>query len=208
MRNGTARQDKKCTSPGASAMPRWARRFRPTTNCPTATAPMPRTCAAVANILWNHRLFLANADGRYMDVVERALYNGFLSGVSLHGDRFFYVNPLESDGKSGFNRGVRERFAWTDCPCCPTNVVRFIPSVPGIAYATAADALYVNLFIDGSAKTRIGETAVNVRQKTCYPWDGRVELTIEPAVAATFAVNVRIPGWAEPTGARRLVSLQ
>ena len=131
-----------------------------------------------------------------MDVVERALYNGFLSGVALSGNRFFYVNPLESNGKEPFNRGSNERFGWTDCPCCPTNVVRFLPTVPGLGYATAADGLYVNLFIDGSVKTHIGKTAVKVGQKTRYPWDGRVKLSIEPASPATFTVNIRIPGWA------------
>lgn len=170
--------------------------FPPDYELPNAENAYAETCAAVGNIYWQHRMFLARADGRYMDVLERALYNGFLAGVSLSGDRFFYTNPLESNGKSGFNRGARERFAWTDCPCCPTNIVRFLPTVPSLAYSTSSDALYVNLFIDGSAKTRIGETAVNVRQKTRYPSDGRVELTIEPVVAAAFTINVRIPGWA------------
>jgi len=95
------------------------------------------TCAAISQVMFNHRLFLAHGDARYMDVAERALYNGFLSGVGLSGDRFFYVNPLESDGHWKFNAGLNERFAWCGCACCPVNVVRYLPSIPGLTYATA-----------------------------------------------------------------------
>jgi DUF1680 family protein len=148
------------------------------------------TCAAVANALWNHRLFLLEGDAKYLDVLERVIYNGFLSGVSLEGDRFFYPNPLAAD-----RRGC-ERQAWFGCACCPTNVVRFVPSVPGYAYAHTADAVYVNLFIGGSATVPLGASAVVLRQETNYPWDGEVRITVEPETTAEFVINVRIPGWA------------
>jgi len=101
------------------------------------------TCAGIANALWNHRMFLLTGDGRYLDVLERVIYNGVLSGVSLSGDRFFYVNPLASNGEYPFNQGHRDRFPWTGCACCPVNIARFIPSVPGFAYATRGRSIYL-----------------------------------------------------------------
>ncbi len=154
------------------------------------------TCAAIAQVMFNHRLLLAHGDARYMDVAERALYNGFLSGVGLSGDRFFYVNPLESDGHGKFNAGLNERFAWCGCPCCPTNVVRYLPRIPGLTYATADDQLFVNLFIAGTASIDIAGTTVQLRQETRYPWDGQVKITVNPEKPSTFALKVRIPGWA------------
>jgi uncharacterized protein len=147
------------------------------------------TCAAIANALWNQRMFLLHGDAKYIDVLERVLYNGFLSGVSLGGDRFFYVNPLASDGKP-------QRKEWFDCSCCPTNVVRFIPSIPGYAYAQRGDGIYVNLFVAGTAKVKLGEQAVEFVQETKYPWDGDVKIRVNPARAGEFTLFVRIPGWA------------
>ncbi len=154
------------------------------------------TCAAIAQVMFNHRLFLAHGDARYMDVAERALYNGFLVGVGLSGDRFFYVNPLVSDGRWKFNHGLSERFRWTGCACCPVNVVRYVPIVPGLTYATADDQLYVNLFIAGTVKVDMGGTTVQLQQETRYPWDGQVKITVDPEKPSTFALKVRIPGWA------------
>jgi hypothetical protein len=154
------------------------------------------TCAAIANALWNHRMFLLHGDGKYIDVLERVIYNGFLAGVSLTGDRFFYPNPLETDGQAKFNHGHNERAPWFGCSCCPVNDVRFIPSIAGYIYATRGDALYVNLFIGGEAKAHVGGTAVALRQETRYPWSGRSRLTISPEQATAFTLNVRIPGWA------------
>ncbi|MCX6877808.1 MAG: glycoside hydrolase family 127 protein [Verrucomicrobia bacterium] len=154
------------------------------------------TCAAIANALWNHRMFLLHGEGKYIDVLERVIYNGFLSGVALSGDRFFYPNPLEHDGGLPFNHGRPERAPWFDCSCCPVNVVRFIPSLAGFIHATRGDELYVNLFIGGEARARVGGTDVVIRQQTRYPWDGRVTLTVEPAAASEFTLRVRIPGWA------------
>ena len=154
------------------------------------------TCAAIANILWNQRLFLLHGDGRYIDILERTLYNGFLAGVSFSGDAFFYPNPLESDGIFPFNHGAATRQPWFDCSCCPTNVVRLLPSLPGYIYAQRGDALYVNLFAAGDADLDIGGTPVHIRQETRYPWRGDVTLRVEPASPVTFALRVRVPGWA------------
>ncbi|MEW6073834.1 MAG: beta-L-arabinofuranosidase domain-containing protein [Planctomycetota bacterium] len=147
------------------------------------------TCAAIGNALWNHRLFLLHGEAKYIDVLERILYNGALAGVSLAGDRFFYDNPLES-------RGDHERSPWFGCACCPGNVARFIPSIPGYAYAHAGDVLYVNLFVAGEATVRMAGGDVRVVQATDYPGDGKVELTIEPAAERELEIRVRIPSWA------------
>jgi uncharacterized protein len=162
---------------------------------PNATAYC-ETCAAIANILWNQRMFLAHGDAKYIDVLERTLYNGFLSGAGMSGDRYFYPNPLQWDGKQKFNRGHTERFAWTDCPCCPANIVRFMPTIPGYAYATQGETLFVNLFMAGAATLRVGGLSVEVVQQTRYPWDGRVRIAINPEKSAQFSLAIRIPGWA------------
>jgi len=154
---------------------------------PNATAYC-ETCAAIGNALWNHRMNLLYGDAKFADVVERVIYNGFLSGVSLSGDRFFYVNPLES-------RGRHHRQAWYGCACCPSNVVRFLPSLPGYVYATTDQALYVNLYVASTAKARFGQNAVSLVQETRYPWDGAVKLTIGPERPAEFDVFLRVPGW-------------
>ena len=148
------------------------------------------TCAAIANAMWNHRMSLLHGDAKYIDVLERVIYNGFLSGISLNGDTFFYANPLASDGKY-------QRSPWFDCACCPTNIVRFMPSLPGYAYAQKADNIYVNLCIGGSAEIKLPGNTVSLRQQTRYPWDGDVKITVEPQQAGRFAVCVRIPGWAQ-----------
>lgn len=155
------------------------------------------TCAAVASMLWNHRLFLLTGEGKYMDVFERVLYNGFLAGVSLEGDKFFYVNPLASDGKRKFNVGVAAgRAPWFNTSCCPTNVVRFMPSLPGYVYATNGKTLFVNLFLTNTADLSVGNVPVHITQQTSYPWDGTTTLTLKPKKATPFALRVRIPGWA------------
>ncbi|HUU16260.1 MAG TPA: beta-L-arabinofuranosidase domain-containing protein [Sedimentisphaerales bacterium] len=147
------------------------------------------TCAAIANAMWNHRMFLLGGEAKYIDVLERVIYNGFLSGISLSGDEFFYPNPLASDGDY-------ERSPWFDCACCPVNIVRFVPSLPGYAYAQQGDVLYVNLFVGGSATIRLADNTVRLKQETRYPWDGDIEITVEPERSAKFAIYVRIPGWA------------
>ncbi len=148
------------------------------------------TCAAVGNVMWNHRLFLLHGDARYIDVMERVLYNGLISGVSLSGDRFFYQNPLESKGKY-------ERSPWFEVACCPGNITRFIPSFPGYVYAQRNGILYVNLFVGDTAKIMVENNSVEIKQETHYPWEGVVKITIDPERSAEFTLNIRIPGWAQ-----------
>ncbi len=155
------------------------------------------TCAAIANMLWNHRLFLLHGDSRTMDVMERTLYNGFLSGVSLGGDLFFYPNPLESDGASPFNHGSAVRQPWFGTACCPTNVVRFMPSIAGYIHAVQDRSLYVNLFIGGTATMAVAGHPVTVETRTRYPWEGQVDFVLRPEKPAAFALRLRIPGWAQ-----------
>ena len=147
------------------------------------------TCAAIANAMWNHRLFLLHGDAKYIDVLERVIYNGFLSGISLDGNKFFYPNPLESHG--GYQRSE-----WFDCSCCPVNVVRFVPSIAGYIYAQRDDCVYVNLFVGGSGNIKLGENNVTLIQQTRYPWDGGVKIIVEPQQTEDFTVAIRIPGWA------------
>ena len=148
------------------------------------------TCAAIANALWNHRMYLMEGDGRYIDILERVIYNGFLSGVSMTGDRFFYPNPLASD--AGYQRSE-----WFGCSCCPVNVVRFIPSILGYIYGVRDDSVFVNLYVAGSAAIKTKSQTVWLTQTTDYPWNGRVELTVEPQTQAEFSLYLRIPGWAQ-----------
>ncbi len=147
------------------------------------------TCAAIANAMWNQRMFLIHGDAKYVDVVERVIYNGFLSGISLKGDRFFYTNPLASDGG-------HERSAWFGTPCCPTNIVRFLPSLAGYTYAWKGDSLYVNLFGGSMVETVIDGKKVCLIQETDYPWDGDIRMRIELDEAQELAIRIRIPGWA------------
>jgi DUF1680 family protein len=147
------------------------------------------TCASVGMDFWNHRLFLLEADAKYIDVMERTLYNGLVSGVSLDGRTFFYPNPLESNGQHA-------RQEWFGVACCPGNITRFMPSVPGYVYATSGDTLYVNLYAAGNANIEMPGGTVKVTQSTRYPWDGAVTMTIAPSLARRFAIRMRIPGWA------------
>ncbi len=147
------------------------------------------TCAAIANMMWNHRLFLLHGDAKYLDVLERTLYNGFLSGVALSGDKFFYPNPLESLGN-------HQRSPWFDCSCCPTNVVRFLPSLPGYAYAQRDDQIFVNLFIEGKTTLKLNNNRIDLKQTTDYPWSESVKIEVHPEKSSQFAINIRIPGWA------------
>lgn len=148
------------------------------------------TCAAIGNDYWNYRLFLLHGDAKYIDVMERTLYNGLISGVSLDGKSFFYPNPLESNGQ-------HQRQSWFGVACCPGNITRFMASVPGYIYAHEGDKLYVNLFAGNTAEIRMdnGQT-VKMTQETRYPWDGAVKISVAPQRPARFTVNVRIPGWA------------
>lgn len=162
--------------------------FGPNYVLPNMTA-YAETCAAIGNVYWNHRMFLLHGDGKYIDVMERSLYNGLISGVSLDGTRFFYPNPLES-------RGQHQRQPWFGCACCPSNVTRFMASIPGYVYARRDNDLYVNLYVGGTGTIQLDDTAVKINQDTDYPWDGQVKLTVTPETAREFTVALRIPGWA------------
>ncbi len=147
------------------------------------------TCASVGMDYWNHRLFLLHGDAKYIDVMERTLFNGLISGVSLDGKTFFYPNPLES-------KGQHQRSPWFGVACCPSNISRFLASIPGYVYARQKDTIYVNLFVQGSGDITLDGRRVTIRQQTRYPWDGAVRLTVTPAKPGAFTINVRIPGWA------------
>lgn len=157
-------------------------------NLPNMTAYC-ETCASIGDIFFNHRMFSMHGDGKYFDVLEKTLYNGALSGVNLAGDRFFYPNPLESSGQ-------HERSAWFGCACCPSNVARFIPAIPGYIYSVTDKDLYVNLFASNNADITFGKNHVSVVQETNYPWDGDVIITVNPEKEGKFNLRLRIPGWA------------
>jgi hypothetical protein len=147
------------------------------------------TCASVGMDFWNHRLFLLEGDAKYIDVMERTLFNGLLSGVSLDGKTFFYPNPLESNGQHA-------RQEWFGVACCPGNITRFMPSVPGYLYATRADDVFVNLYAAGTATIDVPSGRTVITQVPQYPWDGKVKLTVRPDRSRRFQIHVRIPGWA------------
>jgi DUF1680 family protein len=147
------------------------------------------TCASIANVYWNSRMFMMHGDAKYIDVMERILYNGLLSGVSLSGNRFFYPNPLASMGQ-------HQRSAFFGCACCISNMTRFMPSVPGYVYAQDQNNIYVNLFMSNKADITLPSGKVSLDQETEYPWDGKIAITVTPEKKAAFALRVRIPGWA------------
>ncbi len=163
--------------------------FGPSYELPNASA-YAETCASIANALWNYRMFLLHGDSKYIDVLERILYNGLLSGISLNGDRFFYPNPLASFGQ-------HERSPWFACACCPSNVSRFMPSIPGYIYAFSNDDLYINLFVQGAAKIKTRTNTIQIEQTTEYPWKGEVRIRINPQKSSNFTLHIRIPGWAQ-----------
>ena len=157
------------------------------------------TCAAIANVYWNYRMFLLHGDSKYMDVLERSLYNGVISGVGLDGKTFFYPNPLECDLHYKFNSGGSlTREPWFDCSCCPTNLCRFMPSIPGYIYAKGNNSLYVNLFVSSKSTILLDQThPVSISQQTQYPWDGKVTISVSPETTSPFTLHLRIPGWAK-----------
>jgi uncharacterized protein len=146
------------------------------------------TCASIANVYWNSRMFLMQGDAQYIDVMERVLYNGLLSGISHDGTRFFYPNPLASMGQ-------HQRSAWFSCACCISNVTRFMPSVPGYVYAQNNNDIYVNLFMSNKAEITLPAGKVSVMQQTDYPWSGKVAIAVSPQKQSAFTMRVRIHGW-------------
>jgi len=146
------------------------------------------TCASIGNIYWNYRLFLLHGDSKYYDVLEQILYNGMISGVSQSGDHFFYPNPLESMGQ-------HSRSEWFGCACCPSNVCRFIPSVPGYMYGQTDSRLYVNLYIQSKATVSLNNQKLEIEQTTKYPWEGEVKFSLNPEKTNSFELALRIPAW-------------
>ena len=148
------------------------------------------TCASVGMVLWNQRMNQFTGDSKYIDVLERSMYNGALAGISLTGDRFFYVNPLES-------KGDHHRQEWYGCACCPSQLSRFLPSIGSYIYATSENALWVNLYIGNTTQAAIDGTEITIQQETDYPWDGSVKLTVSPQKAIQKEIRLRIPGWCQ-----------
>jgi uncharacterized protein len=148
------------------------------------------TCASIANVYWNQRMFQATGNAKYIDVLERALYNGVISGVSLSGNKFFYDNPLESMGQ-------HERQAWFGCACCPGNITRFMASVPGYMYAVQNNKVFVNIYSQSKATIVVQKNKIELSQTTEYPWDGKIVVTVNPSKNAKVALKLRIPGWAQ-----------
>jgi DUF1680 family protein len=146
------------------------------------------TCAAVGASFFHHNMNMAFGHSRYVDELERALYNGALSGVSLKGDTYFYENPLVADTS-------RSRWSWNGCPCCPPMFLKLMGAMPSHIYATDPESVYINLFIGSRATMEVNGVKVSIRQKTGYPWDNAVRISVDPAQSSTFAVMVRIPGW-------------
>jgi DUF1680 family protein len=159
--------------------------------------PYNETCAAIANVYWNHRMFLLHGDSKYMDVLERTLYNGVISGLSLDGTLFFYPNTLQHNGESTFNQGVNGRSPWFNCSCCPSNLSRFIPSVAGYAYASRGEDFYVNLFMNSELSVETPGGELHLAQHTAYPWEGNILMEVLNEEAVEAVLRIRIPGWAK-----------
>ncbi|RJS90945.1 glycoside hydrolase family 127 protein [Candidatus Bathyarchaeota archaeon] len=154
---------------------------------PNVTA-YAETCAAIANVMWNWRMLLATGEAKFADVMELALYNGVLAGISLDGEKYFYVNPLA-------DRGTHRRQRWFTCACCPPNIARLLSSIPGYIYSLSSKGVWIHLYIQSRVHLDIQGTSVDLFQKTRYPWDGKIEIQVQPEREATFSIYLRIPGW-------------
>jgi DUF1680 family protein len=146
------------------------------------------TCAAIANVMWNWRMLLISGEGRFADLMELALYNGFLSGISLDGEEYFYVNPLA-------DRGRHRRERWFTCACCPPNIARLFASLPGYFYSTSSEGIWMHLYAQNTAQLNIKGNSVALVQRTEYPWKGRVDIEVKPERPESFSLFLRIPGW-------------
>ncbi|NQU19954.1 MAG: glycoside hydrolase family 127 protein [Candidatus Nealsonbacteria bacterium] len=158
---------------------------------PNGTA-YAETCAGIGLVYFAHEMWKISPEAQYIDVLERALYNEVLGGVAITGDAFFYNNKLLSNGEGWGSL----RQGWFRCACCPSNVCRFMPAVPGYLYGHLGDDLYINTFMSATATVKMDRRIVTVKQRTQYPWDGAVKIAVDPAETAEFTIHVRIPGWA------------
>jgi len=182
---------KKMYITGGIGSPRHGEAFGKNYELPNSTAYC-ETCASIANCMWNLRMFMLHGDAKYIDVLERSLYNAVLSGISLDGKEFFYPNVLSCDENGA------ERSEWFNCSCCPSNLSRFIPSIPGYVYATSDAGVYVNLYGANQAGITLGNgKRIDMSQKTSYPWEGNIELTVTPESKQEFSIMLRIPGWVD-----------
>lgn len=171
-------------------------RFGDNYELPNTTA-YNETCAAIANVYWNHRMFLLHGDAKYIDVLERSLYNGLLSGIGLDGKSFFYSNAMEVKSSHQHKALEVSRAGWFDCSCCPTNLARLLPSVPGYMYAQHQKDVYVNLFANSTTELLVNNKPVVITQENNYPWDGQLKFIVSPKSSADFNLMIRIPGWAQ-----------
>ena len=179
---------------GTGAVP-GGERFGGNYELPNTTA-YNETCASVANVYWNQRMFQLHGDSKYIDVMEKVLYNGLISGVGLDGKSFFYSNAMQIKNSAVFKESEPARAGWFECSCCPTNLARLFPSLPGYVYAQKANDVYVNLFINGSTDLSVKKQPVRITQQNNYPWNGDLKFTVAPKSTADFNLLVRLPGWA------------
>jgi DUF1680 family protein len=163
---------------------------------PNATA-YNETCAAISNVYWNQRMFQLHGEAKYIDVLEKILYNGLISGVGLDGKSFFYTNAMQISNNRKHKDMEGERSGWFECSCCPTNVCRLLPSMPGYMYAQKDEKVFVNLFASSDASLTVSGKPVTIAQQNNYPWDGDLKFTVSPKSSLVFSLLVRIPGWTQ-----------
>ncbi|WP_121812266.1 glycoside hydrolase family 127 protein [Mucilaginibacter kameinonensis] len=179
---------------GIGAVP-GGERFGADYELPNTTA-YNETCAAIGDVFWNQRMFLLHGESKYIDVLEKVLYNGLISGVGLDGKTFFYTNAMQVTNGISHHELEPERSGWFECSCCPTNMARFLPSLSGYMYAQKGNNVFVNLFIAGTANIEVGSKKVNIAQSNSYPWNGALSFAVAPEAPISFAMRIRIPGWA------------
>ena len=179
---------------GIGAVPS-GERFGENYELPNGTA-YNETCAAIGDVYWNQRMFLLHGESKYIDLMEKVLYNGMLSGVGLDGKSFFYTNAMQVTDGFSHNALERQRSGWFECSCCPTNILRLLPSLPGYIYAQKEHDLYINLFISSKTTVNMADGPVEIIQKNNYPWDGNLSFTLSPASTQSMTVRLRLPGWA------------
>jgi DUF1680 family protein len=179
---------------GIGAVP-GGERFGADYELPNTTA-YNETCAAIGDVFWNQRMFLLHGESKYIDVLEKVLYNGLISGVGLDGKTFFYTNAMQVTNGVTHHELEPERSGWFECSCCPTNMARFLPSLSGYMYAQKDNNVFVNLFIAGTANIVVGNKKVSIVQSNNYPWNGALSFAVTPEAPTNFAMRIRIPGWA------------
>jgi len=180
---------------GIGAVPN-GERFGDNYDLPNTTA-YNETCAAIGNVYWNQRMFLLHGESKYIDLLEKVLYNGLISGVGLDGKSFFYTNALQVTNGFTHKELEPQRSGWFECSCCPTNMALFLPSLPGYVYAQRGADTYINLYINGSANLNINGKPVTITQQNGYPWNGGLKFSIAPSAKQQFTLRFRIPGWVQ-----------